>query len=173
MTGLSMSLTLPLTDRARDIISLVSIAITIVGFILTVASLWYAIQQIRKTKTAAEAASEAANRAVRDSETLILRFAIANAVRFLAEVRLHLEAKAWSFASLRAADLADQIAQLARNDGACRDLVQTLRVWESTFRKLHRGDGEFNEPKWLRYMIKIQTKLDQLHTPFQHDEPET
>lgn len=167
-----MSLTLPLTDRARDIISLVSIAITLIGFVLTVASLWYAIQQIRKTKTAAEAATEAANRAFKDSETLILRFAVANAVRFLAEVRLHLEAKIWDFASLRAADLADQLAQLARNDIACSDLAQTIRGWEATFRKLHKSDDKFDEPKWLKYMLKLQTKLDQLHTPFHRNDRE-
>ena len=155
-----------LTDYSRDLLSIASIVISIVGFALTVLSLLYAIQQIRMTKTAAEAAEEAAKKTLLESEYLFTRFAAANSLRFLAEVRLFVDSKSWGFAALRLGDLRDQVAQLAKLDKDCESLVVGLRRWETTLRELSREEGIFSERKWLLFAVRLQNKIDQLHTPF-------
>lgn len=158
-----------LTDFWRDWLSIISIAISVVGFVLTVVSLLYAIGQIRMTKTAAVAAEEAAKKTLLESEFLFTRFAVANALRFLAEVRIHLDSKSWELAALRLGDLGDQVVQLAKLDSECENLVFGLRKWEAVARKLSRVEGKFAETKWQTFCVQLQQKMDQLHTPFQRD----
>jgi hypothetical protein len=90
-----------LTEFWRDLLSLVSLGLTVVGFILTALGLWYAILQIRKTKSAVEAAEEAANRALAESERNFQRYAAANAHRFINEAKMHVDGKAWEKAAMR------------------------------------------------------------------------
>jgi hypothetical protein len=75
--------------------------IAIVGFGLTAAGLVYAILQIRKTKTAAEAAEEAAKRALTESRRNLQRYAAGNAHRFVNEAKTHVDRQEWEKAAIR------------------------------------------------------------------------
>src|SRR4051812_24558135 len=95
-----------MSEGWRDAISIVSLIATVVGLL-------YAIAQIRKTKSAANAAKEAADKALAESRRSYHRFAARNARRLVSEAKIHVDNKAWALAAFRLNDLADQVAQLA------------------------------------------------------------
>jgi hypothetical protein len=112
-----------LSETWRDLVSLGSTAITLIGFALTI---W----QLRKTRGAAIAARDASTRAIEESRGHFRRYALANAVRCLAESKVYFEAESWRLVGLRLNDFADQVAQLASSDASWQPLLHELRVWE-------------------------------------------
>jgi hypothetical protein len=148
-----------LTDFWRDLLSLV-------GFGLTAAGLVYAILQIRKTKSAAEAAEEAAKRVLTESERNFQRYAAANAHRFVNEAKMHVNSQEWEKAATRLNDLADQAAQLAYTDEDWRQLADDLRTWAATCMKHARGKAKFPMNNWVAFSVRLQRKIDHYHGPF-------
>jgi hypothetical protein len=143
-----------LSEFWRDIISLV-------GFILTVVGLVYAILQIRKTKSAAVAAAVAAKKALIESEQAFQRFAAAIAHRYVNEAKNHVSAKAWMLACLRLGDLADQVGQLAARDNEWRELTDQIREWERiTSRHAQNDLTKFAARKWTDFLVQLQRKID-------------
>ena len=87
-----------LTDYWRDLLSLG-------GFLLTLLGLYYAIAQIKKTKTAVEATEAATERAVAEARENFLRYAAAMSRMLLNEATLHIRHEDYGKASLRLGDL--------------------------------------------------------------------
>ena len=150
----------------RDVISVSSAVITIVGFVLTVVSLIYAIRQIWKTQSAADAALEAAGQAVTEGRRSFERYTLANALRYFAATKLFINGLLWDKASLRLNDLAEQRAQLASVDPIWTELTAELRKWSDTFARISRHETKFSDPKWSKFAIKLQSKIDERHGPF-------
>ncbi len=161
-----------LTDFTRDLISITSLVVTVIGFPLTVVSLLYAIRQIREAKSAAMAAQEAANRTLKESEFRFVRFAAGNASRFLSETRVHLDNRHWRVASLRAGDLGDLLSQLARDGSGFEGLVTELRVWQANLIRVETGDIKFADKKWQSFQVRLQRIVDNFHSPFADRSPE-
>jgi hypothetical protein len=149
-----------LTDFWRDVVSLV-------GFLMTAAGLVYAILQIRKTKSAAEAAGEAARRALLESRLSFQRYAAGNAHRFANEAKMHVDRQEWDKAATRLNDLADQVAQLAHLNEEWRQLTDNLRNWAATCTRHAAGvKTRFAKNKWVEFAVVLQGKLDHYYGPF-------
>jgi hypothetical protein len=149
-----------LTDFWRDVISLV-------GFGLTAAGLVYAILQIRKTKSAAEAAEEAAKKAVIESQRNFQRYAAGNAHRYVHEAKGHVERQEWEKAATRLNDLADQVGQLAHMDDEWRQMADALRMWAEDCTRHARGaKSRFAKNKWAAFYLSLQAKIDLYYGPF-------
>jgi len=149
-----------LTDLWRDVVS-------ILGFIVTTAGLVYAILQIRKTKSAAEAAEAAARSALAESQRNFQRYAAGNAHRFINEAKLHVDRQEWEKAATRLNDLADQAAQLGDVDEDWRQLADELRTWASICTRHAAGSkAKFVRNKWTTFSVRLQAKIDRYHGPF-------
>jgi hypothetical protein len=145
-----------LTDIQRDFVSLTSLVVTVVG-------LFYAIVQIRKTKSAAEAAKKA----LMESQGNFHRYIAGNAQRFLGEARIHIDNKEWGKAAVRISDVADQVAQFLSSDAANAQDVVKLRDWAANCRRLASGElTKFAILKWESFSVNIQAKIDSWHGPF-------
>lgn len=155
--GGAMKWILLLRDAWRDIIAVGSLVITVVGFGLS-------LYQLRKTKSAALAARDAANRAIEESRGSFRRHVLACAVRFLAETRLHANAGNWEKTASRLGDLADQLSQLSDADQNWHGLLIELREWEVKI--VSRPMTEPMKRKWSMLMQRLQQKVDSQHGPF-------
>jgi hypothetical protein len=149
---------IPLLSEAwRDIIAVGSLIVTVIGF-------WLAIWQIRKTKSAALAAQDAANRSFEESRNHFQRYVISCSTRFLAESKLYASNESWDKAGLRLGDLADQVAQLTDTDQSWSAFLIELRQWETTFKSMPRG--KFAIRKWTGFLERLQSKVDSHHGPY-------
>lgn len=156
-----------MSEGWRDILSIVSFTVGIVSLGVTVVGLLYAIAQIRKTKSAVDAAKEAADEAVAESKRSYHRYAAGNAQRLIKEAKIHVDNKAWALAAFRLNDLADQVAQLASEDAAWRQLADTLRKWETACQGQARGVKKgFAVLKWSEFIRRLQAKIDEWSGPF-------
>ncbi len=129
-------------------------------------SLVYAIKQIWKTQSAADAALEAANRAVAESRGSFDRYVLSNTLRYFAEAKVYVESGLWSKASLRVSDLADQVAQLANSDSSWNELLKELRNWSEVFGPSAGAIPQFSKRKWASLARRFQVKIDEQHGPF-------
>ena len=148
-----------LNDFWRDIVSVVSAVVTVVGFLV-------AYWQLRKTRSAALAAKDAAIRAVEESRGRFRKFILSNLFRFLTEARLHVNEKKWEMAAIRLGDVADQVSQLADVDHEWRPLLSEIRHWEETLRGRTSRGVRFAPRKWADLLTRLQSKIDRDHGPF-------
>jgi hypothetical protein len=162
-----------LSESWRDIIAIASAVVTVVGFVLTVISLVYAIRQIWKTQSAANAAKEAALRALAESQRNYQRYALANALRLLAEAKIYVDGETWDKAMLRLSDLAEQASQLADSDRDWKTFAKELRIWEETSKNISRKGSRFDSKKWGLFLLRLQDKIDSSHGPFKDIDQET
>lgn len=166
-----MTTLLALSETWGNFIAIAGFVLTLVGFIATLASLFYAIRQIRETKSAAVAAQEAAAQAVAEGRRSFERYAAANAHRLITLAKDHIGRTEWQMAAVRANDLADHVAQLAVADLEWRQHVDDLRTWEAMFVRLARGDlKRFDSGKWIEFSLRLQRKIDSLHAVFPPEE---
>jgi hypothetical protein len=157
-----------LTDSARDLLSVVGFVITVVGTAVTIAGLVYAVKQIRKTQSAAEAARVAVMDTLAETRKEYQRYAGANAHRYFGEVRSHVDHKEWEAAARRVDDLADVLAQLVSLDAKWTSWVVELRKWAGSFKKAIPS-GQLSKHmagKWRTFRIKLQGIIDTTYGPF-------
>jgi hypothetical protein len=148
-------------------------SITLVGFVATLLSLYYAIRQVRDAKSAAEAARSAAQEALVKSQQNYLRYVAANSHRYVNEVIIHVDHQAWQLATLRLSDLADQISQLASDDAEWKTFSDALRTWATTTKRLHTEDlKRFARSKWEEFLLRLQAKIDSYYGPFRSTQKE-
>ena len=148
-----------LNDMARDIISLVSLVVSLVGFGVTI---W----QLRKTRSAADAAKRSAELALEESRNKFRKYVFANVLRLLSEARLHGENRVWERAAVRLNDLADQVSQLSDADEEWAELLSRLRAWNEVLLDPTRRDKPATQKKWAELITRVQSKIDREHGPF-------
>lgn len=146
-----------LSETWRDIIALGSLAITIVGFVI-------AFLQIRKTRSAALAARDVANKVFDESRTHFQRHVLSYAMRFLAEAKLHANVGQWEKTAVRLGDLADQVSQLSDVDQSRQPLLIELRRWET--KVISRPMTESMKKKWMSVVGRVQERIDSQNGPF-------
>lgn len=138
-----------LTDFGRDAITIFSLALTVLGFIV------------------ARSARRAARRATEESQRNYRRYVVANLLRLLDGAKTFVDSKDRKRATLRLGDLADQAAQLADLDGDWTDLASELRRWEEDVKALAKEKGRtFPADKWTSFILRLQTRIHRLHGPF-------
>ncbi len=148
------------TEFWSDLLSVASVLIGLIGFCYTILQLW-------KTKIAADAARDAADKAVTESQKLFQRYALENAFRFLAETKIHVDHSSWDKASMRLSDVAEQVAQLAQIDPDWEQLTSELREWEATLRRMAgTSRSRFATTKWRDFMARLHRKVDETRGPF-------
>lgn len=157
-----------------DFLAVGGFVLTIVGFVATLLSLYYAIRQLRETKSAAVAAREAATAALVESRRNYLRHVAANSHRYVNEVIIHVENQAWQYAALRLDDLADQLAQLGIEDPECKPFADEVRSWAATAKGHAAGGGrKFAATKWTRFLLRLRAKIDSYYGPFPASDQES
>lgn len=155
-----------LPDWFNDLNSIIGVFGTLLGFGIT---FW----QLMKTKKAAEAARDAANRTAEAARNNYAHFVISTCQRFVSEARIHVETGHFELAALRCDDLAGQFV-LARNatPDAIEDadsLVKRLRDFAEAFRKVSKPPGKLSGAaiaKWARFLLELSGRIDHMHGPF-------
>ena len=148
-----------LTESSRDVVAMGSAVITVVSWVI-------AIWQIRKTKSAAIAAEQAAERAAENFRLDYRRYVLANAVRSLTELKLSVESRRWERALVRLQDLAEQVSQFAEGDEPWHSLSQELREWENDLLKLDADRESRVWKKWEKFLLRLHGPIDQAYGPF-------
>jgi hypothetical protein len=158
-----------------DFYTIAGFLLTLMGFVVGVIGFVVAIWQIYKTKRAAEAALDAANRTLSENKEAYERFVGAYATRLLSELQNAVNDKSWKLANIRCHDLAELVATLPPSGGKIRDegvaeLVMILRDFGQLFAvfasiekpKLARDSMK----KWNELLQGLHQCLDQLRAPF-------
>lgn len=148
----------------RDIMNLA-------GFAITIASLWLAIFQIRKTATVAEAARKAAERMLSQNRDQFRQYVAANLRRFLSELRMFVDGQCWDRAAMRFDDLAEQLSQMALvsdglNAGMYADVATAARQWSVACRRTSAGKSRFVRSKFDNYLRRLHGAIDSVCGPF-------
>jgi hypothetical protein len=151
---------LALTESWSDLVAITGLLVTVAGFALT-------LYQLRKTKSAAEAARSAADRAYAESRRYFESLIASNAHNLVTQVRETVQSKDWANASRRVNDLADQMALLPQADAEAAQFVNELRTWGGRFARLASGDlKKFYNSRWDSFLVVVQRRIDTLRTPF-------
>ena len=151
---------LALSESWSDLVAIGGLILTASGFAITIA-------QLRKTKSAADAAREAAERASSESRQQFQNLVSSNAHTFISQVRESVDRKDWSGAARRVNDLADQMALVPQQDIEFAQLINDLRAWGSRFSRLASGDlKKFYNSRWENFFLLLQQRIDSLRAPF-------
>ena len=157
-----------LDDYWRDWFTIAGLVVGCLGLVATVVGLAYALRQIGLTKSAAEAAREAANAATTQNQRYFHRYAVHNADRFFKDVRHHVRIMNWEMAVQRLTDLAEQTAQIAQLDASLNDewkrLTRAARKWSQTIKGI--GDNDKLRTKWNTFSLRIENAIDNYRGPF-------
>jgi hypothetical protein len=152
-----------LSDGWRDIVSVVSLVCTVLG-------LWWAIAQIRQAKTAAEAAREAADEALRESQKSYHKHAAGAGHRLLNQAIIYIDLDIWLTAGALLGLLAEQVALLIADDESWVDFAAEVRKWEERAKRQAKvgpsGRSEFSKRNWNGFKRSLQAKIDEWSGPF-------
>ena len=139
----------------------------VLSLFVGIAGFWYTIKQVWKTKAAAQAAEEAANRTLRESGRKFREFVTANAHRHLLEANQQIFEGQWAMAGLRAFDLADDLAQLVSDDTEFKELVASVRAMALAMtEKSKKVTKRFSVKQWNEVLQRLRPKIDLLQRLF-------
>src|SRR4051812_47270628 len=131
-----------LSDVWRDIISIVSLVVTVTAW-------WYAMYQTRQAKSAAEAAKAAADKMLLENRRSFQRYAASNAHRYINEAKYFYKNEKWQWAAMHLRDVADQLAQLGALSPALEELTAKPRRWaEACTRRAAKKLKVLSQRKW-------------------------
>ena len=136
----------------------------VVGVAATLVGLWLTWRQLRTTQTAAAAAAAEARRSREAYDRLLL----ALAHRATSEAKLLVTQEKWLAASLKAADLADLLAQLSIQNEEVARLSFAMREAGHHFARIEQGTITFHglRTTWPRDLGAVEVLLTAgLRTP--------
>jgi hypothetical protein len=143
-------------DVWRDLIG-------IAGLVLTVAGFWFAIWQIRKTQTAAQAAEEMA----KESKRVFVGFSASLARRYYQDVGDSIAQANWAVAALRLGDLIDLVVQLIA-EHQLKEIVSQLKEWQHTCQRLAGAKlKRFPQAKWKAFEADLANEIFRSLRPYQ------
>ena len=137
----------------RDLWTVVGVA----GVAATLVGLWLTWRQLRTTQSAAAAAAAEARRSREAYDRLLL----ALAHRATSEAKLLVTQEKWLAASLKAADLADLLAQLSAQDAEVAKLSASMRDAGHSFARIEQGTMKFHSlrRKWPTDLAAVEACL--------------
>jgi hypothetical protein len=134
---------------------------TVAGFFVGVIGFAVTIWQLRRTRSAAQAAKQAALQTLNETRVAYDRFIAGIAYKYFAELRMYADSKQWHLALLRCDDLADLLSQQKVQDLAVAATMRQLREFSRVFvdmRDLTRM--KFSRKKWDIAVTSIHTLVD-------------
>ena len=145
--------------------------ISVGGTALTLLGLAIAVLQFRKQATAAKAAREATTDLIREVQRRHHAHVAANIRRYFDVLKNHVDFARWEQAVMRAADLAEQLAQVlsAREDKGLADAIAKLDEWEADLRRQTLKGGAMSPRKrnqWLNFCVELASAMDVRAGPF-------
>ena len=148
----------------------------LLGTAATLVALVVAIKQLRKSKSAFEAAAEAAKSESDLAKQNYADYVVSNAKMYLRELELHVAGAKWARASSRANDLADMFAQITVGaDDPAKDelrLVTSTRGWVQTFSLIESGELDWDDglrKKWASQVRSCYSTVDGKFGPFKSE----
>jgi hypothetical protein len=149
-------------------------AVNLIGFAITILSLYIAYFQIRKMTTAAEAARDAAEQTRNQNRDQFRQYVASTLRRFLTELRLFVDTESWDRAALRLDDVAEQLSQLALiadpanpgTMGISREIAAAARDWANTCRKIKSQKARLVRSKFDQYVHRVHGSIDSICGPF-------
>ncbi|GEM_PF-6895075 len=149
-----------LTENWRDIVTVTGFAATLGGFV-------YTIYQVRKTRSAASAAKDAASAVLEESRQSFRRYSASYAHRFINEAKIHVHNEDWDKAAMRINDLADHISQMALIEIDWGAIADDLRKWSATCSRLANNElSRFPKSKWIQFYVVLESRIDKFFGPF-------
>ena len=161
-----------INDFWGDVLSILSV----VGFVLTALGVWLAYVQIRRTATAAQAATEAAIATYNESRDQYKRYVIAQADRLLAACHAHVKGKLWLLAVIRIGDLTDLLLQLTDDDLRWGEFSSRLEEVEQQFDRIQQNRIKYSDRlsiQWETLYREIRQIIRRKSQPFEFHSRET
>ncbi|MBN9120435.1 MAG: hypothetical protein J0I06_14975 [Planctomycetes bacterium] len=144
--------------------------IGLVGGIVGIAGLWYAILQVWKVEAAATAAKQAAEETLAKSKNAYGKFVGSFARRLLSSLESAVSEKDWKLAVLRANDLAELIASVSEAIPDAADLAYQLRVFGQKFAAgTPKTEPKYRNEKWNALVLELHARLDNVNAPFRNN----
>jgi uncharacterized iron-regulated membrane protein len=158
--------TFALSDFWVDFYAISGFWLGLVALVVGVLGFGYTIYQVRKTRSAAEAAQEAAERAIKESRHAVRAMIAGGTLRWVSELRDAVRSEAWDLAARRANDLADLIAAMPIAEAPLEELRRELRKWAETFHKRASNRiKQFQSAKWAEFFLHLEAAIDRLRVP--------
>jgi Tfp pilus assembly protein PilV len=155
-----------LSNGWRDVIAVAGLVATF----LTILAFALAVYQIRKTQSAAEAATRAEKDALNEVQIQYRRFSANNAHHLVRNVKADVHKQQWDMAALQLSFLADQLVQLAGADESWKEIIARLRQWEASCHRQAAGKTrEFASEKWIKFTVSLESKIDHWSALFPSD----
>jgi hypothetical protein len=141
--------------------------VAIIGLVIAFLGFGYTIHQVRKTKSAAEAAQEAAESALHEAKQTFRGFVVLHANRIVSELNGLIEAGKWESAALRADDLAEMVTYLREEPGWSNEYVDALRDSAANLRKKAKKESaRFATTNWDALRKRLHAFLDRAKAPY-------
>lgn len=139
---------------------------TVGGFVVAVIGFGYTIYQVRKAKSAAEAAREATTEVRSRVRAVFWQQLLAQILRMISEVRREVQLARWEAASIRTNDLADLLVELQSLREQLQDLINRLREFaQDMAEKANRPSRRFSLTNWNEFLLGLQREIDRLRGP--------
>lgn len=164
-TELPCAATRFLSDASRDVFSIFGF----VGVLFTIVALIVGIWQLRRTQSAAEAATHAAVKSLRQSRDRYNRYLISQVSKYHKEARLFVTREEWALAAQRVDDVADLITQFSELDTEWGELSDRLRRFGDQFVRIAGGEITFSrsiKSNWRKAVAAVSKKISLHHGPY-------
>ena len=153
-----------------DAVALGGLICTGIGTLATLIALYVAYQQIKRQVDATVAASRATQSVAEDIRRSRNAQSAANARRYFADLKRHVQAGAWDLTLVRLVDLREQLAQFQDDQlrVELQELLVNLGAYETLFRKSARKEVRLSDAamhKWLVFSEAMSSSLDRLGVP--------
>ena len=155
-----------LNDFWRDALSILGV----VGFVLTAAGVWLATIQMRRTATAAEAATDAAIATFNENRTRYIHHVLTQADRMLMGCHAHIKGKTWLLAVARIGDLAELLLQLVDDDPRWGDFIPRLEEIEQQLDRVQQARIKYSDRlsvQWETLFREIRQTIRMKSRPFE------
>ena len=156
-----------LNNTWRDMLALIGV----VGFVLTAIGVWLAWAQMRRTATAAKAATDAAIAAFDESRARYNQQTTGHIVALLDEMKVNIRMENWSLAIVRVGDITKLILGLTHGNRLWVDFAKRLQTTETSFGRIARKRIMFSDHlsgKWNKLDHEIRTQIALQYGLFQN-----
>ena len=154
-----------LSNTWRDMLALIGV----VGFVLTAIGVWLAWAQMRRTATAAKAATDAAIATFDESRARYNKLIVNQSARLLADCQVRIQNSDWTALIIRTDDLIQCLVQLSEQDTTWSVLLVELQEMEKLFNRIRLTRLTYSDKtrnRWDTLYQELRAKIFQQVDPF-------
>lgn len=155
-----------LSNNWRDIVSVVGFALSVIGFVATMAGLYLAWKQLQDTRSSVD-------RAVAEVEASRRRYnqyVGHQILRFLHETQAFVSSKSWQAAAGRLRDVSNLLIQVSDSTNTWQVMsqksVEQASVFENLAEKPAKAFTTGLKDKWSTFSADLMVKVQELTTQF-------